>query len=205
MEDRRDLDPAPPARRPATAAAAPPEAGLSGPGTPRDPVRGDTESPPTRAAAAGHPGHDPALAPRHRPPPLGCKVDPRQERQARLPPEHQGPGPPAAPRKPRLGLPQDPRRAGRAGSASRGVDGIGDPEGGRIDPAPRRTGPTWSLFLRSQAEEIVACDFFTADLLDGTQAYVLAVIEHASRRIRILGVTLHPHRIVDPPSKPETC
>jgi len=192
MEDRRDLDPAPPARRPATAAAAPPEAGLSGPGTPRDPVRGDTESPPTRAAAAGHPGHDPALAPRHRPPPLGCKVDPRQERQARLPPEHQGPGPPAAPRKPRLGLPQDPRRAGRAGSASRGVDGIGDPEGGRIDPAPRRTGPTWSLFLRSQAEAILACDFFTADLLDGTQAYVLTVIEHASRRIRILGVTSHP-------------
>jgi putative transposase len=34
--------------------------------------------------------------------------------------------------------------------------------------------------------------FFTADLLDGTQAYVLAVIEHASRRIRILGVTPHP-------------
>jgi putative transposase len=61
-----------------------------------------------------------------------------------------------------------------------------------IDPAPRRTGPTWSLFLRSQAEAILACDFFTADLLDGTQAYVLAVIEHASRRIRILGVTLHP-------------
>jgi putative transposase len=31
-----------------------------------------------------------------------------------------------------------------------------------------------------------------ADLLDGTQAYLLAVIEHASRRIRILGVTLYP-------------
>ena len=61
-----------------------------------------------------------------------------------------------------------------------------------IDPAPRRVGPTWPLFLRSQAEAILACDFFTADLLDGTQAYVLAVIEHASRRIRILGVTLHP-------------
>ena len=61
-----------------------------------------------------------------------------------------------------------------------------------IDPAPRRTGPTWSLFLRSQAEAILACNFFTADLLDGTQAYVLAVIEHASRRVRILGVTLHP-------------
>jgi putative transposase len=61
-----------------------------------------------------------------------------------------------------------------------------------IDPAPRRTGPAWSLFLRSQAEAILACDFFTAELLDGTQPYVLAVIEHASRRIRILGVTLHP-------------
>ena len=61
-----------------------------------------------------------------------------------------------------------------------------------IDPAPRRTGPTWSQFLRSQAGAILACDLFTADLLDGTQAYVLAVIEHATRRIRILGVTQHP-------------
>ena len=61
-----------------------------------------------------------------------------------------------------------------------------------IDPAPRRNGIAWSLFLRSQAEAILACDFFTADLLDGAQAYVLAVIEHASRRIRILGVTLYP-------------
>ena len=61
-----------------------------------------------------------------------------------------------------------------------------------IDPAPRRTAPTWSQFLRSQADTILACDFFTADLLDGTHAYVLAVIEHSSRRIRILGVTLHP-------------
>ena len=61
-----------------------------------------------------------------------------------------------------------------------------------IDPAPRRTGPTWSQFLRSQAEAILACDFFAVDLLDGTQAHVLTVIGHATRRIRILGVTLHP-------------
>jgi hypothetical protein len=60
-----------------------------------------------------------------------------------------------------------------------------------IGPA-RQSGPNWSQFLRSQAEAILACDFFTADLLDGTQAHVLAVIEHATRRIRILGVTLHP-------------
>ena len=43
-----------------------------------------------------------------------------------------------------------------------------------------------------QAEAILACDFFSVDLLDGTRAHVLAVIEHASRRIRILGVTQHP-------------
>ena len=61
-----------------------------------------------------------------------------------------------------------------------------------IDPAPRRTGLTWPQFLRSQAEAILACDFFTVNLLDGTQAYVLAVIEHATRRIRILGLTVHP-------------
>ena len=61
-----------------------------------------------------------------------------------------------------------------------------------IPPAPRRTGPTWGQFLRAQADAIVATDFFTVDLLNGTTAYVLAVIEHASRRIRILGVTAHP-------------
>ena len=60
-----------------------------------------------------------------------------------------------------------------------------------IDPAPRRTGPSWSQFLRSQAEAILASDFFTAGLPGGTRAHVLAVIEHATRRIRILGVTLH--------------
>jgi putative transposase len=62
-----------------------------------------------------------------------------------------------------------------------------------IPPAPRRAGPTWSQFLRGQAEAILATDFFTVDLLDGTSAYVLAVIEHATRRIRILGVTDHPN------------
>jgi len=34
-----------------------------------------------------------------------------------------------------------------------------------IDPAPRRDGPGWAEFLRSQAQGILALDFFTADLL----------------------------------------
>ena len=61
-----------------------------------------------------------------------------------------------------------------------------------IDPPPRRAGPGWAQFLRSQAEAILALDLFTVDLLDGTKAYVLAAIEHATRRIRILGATAHP-------------
>jgi hypothetical protein len=40
----------------------------------------------------------------------------------------------------------------------------------------------------------LALDLFTAGLLDGTKACVLAAIEHATRRIRIriLGATAHP-------------
>jgi hypothetical protein len=61
-----------------------------------------------------------------------------------------------------------------------------------IDPAPDRTSSTWAQFLRSQAEALLACDFFETLTLSGTRTYVLAVIEHAHRRIRILGATAHP-------------
>ena len=61
-----------------------------------------------------------------------------------------------------------------------------------IGPAPRRDGPGWAEFLLSQAQGILALDFFTADLLNGTKVYVLAVIEHGTRRIRVLGATENP-------------
>ncbi len=61
-----------------------------------------------------------------------------------------------------------------------------------IDPAPRRDGPGWPEFLRSQAQGIPALGFFTADLLNGAKAHVLAVIEHGTRRVRVLGATEHP-------------
>jgi putative transposase len=69
---------------------------------------------------------------------------------------------------------------------------MGDPHQAGIDPAPRRTGPSWAQFLRSQAEAIIAADFFTVELLNGAQVYCLAVIEHATRRIHILGATANP-------------
>jgi hypothetical protein len=61
-----------------------------------------------------------------------------------------------------------------------------------IDPAPDPAATTWTDFLRSQAEALLAADFIETITLTGTRMYVLAVIEHASRRIRILGATAHP-------------
>jgi putative transposase len=61
-----------------------------------------------------------------------------------------------------------------------------------INPAPERASATWADFLRSQADVLLACDFFETVTLTGTRLYVLAVIEHASRRIRIPGATAHP-------------
>jgi len=63
-----------------------------------------------------------------------------------------------------------------------------------IDPAPQRNSQTWATFLRSQAEAILATDFLETVTLTGTRMYVLAVIEHATRRVRILGATAHPTR-----------
>lgn len=46
--------------------------------------------------------------------------------------------------------------------------------------------------MRSQADALLACDFFETVTLTGARIYVLAVIEHTHRRIRILGATPHP-------------
>ncbi|MEV0563690.1 hypothetical protein [Dactylosporangium sp. NPDC050588] len=61
-----------------------------------------------------------------------------------------------------------------------------------IDPAPQRSVTTWADFLRSQAETLLACDFIETVTRTGQRQYILAVIEHANRRIRILGTTAHP-------------
>ena len=61
-----------------------------------------------------------------------------------------------------------------------------------IDPAPDRNHTTRTAFLRSQAQAIVAIDFFETRTLTGARLTVLTAIEHATRRIRILGTTAHP-------------
>ena len=61
-----------------------------------------------------------------------------------------------------------------------------------VDPAPRRTGPTWQQFLTSQAHAMLACDFFTVDTVFLKRICVLFFLEIASRRVHVVGVTAHP-------------
>jgi putative transposase len=60
-----------------------------------------------------------------------------------------------------------------------------------IDPAPERACSTWADFLRSQADALLACDFLETVTLSGSRMFVFAVIEHRTRRIRVLGATAH--------------
>jgi len=61
-----------------------------------------------------------------------------------------------------------------------------------IDPAPRRSGPTWRQFMHAQAAGILAVDFFHVDTVLLKRLYVLVFIEHGTRRMHLCGVTANP-------------
>ncbi|MEU3737037.1 hypothetical protein AB0E78_08210 [Streptomyces sp. NPDC032198] len=71
-----------------------------------------------------------------------------------------------------------------------------------IDPAPDRAATTRANFLGSQADALMACDFIETVPLTGQRQYILAVIEHATRRVRILGTIAHP-TVAWVPSRPQ--
>jgi hypothetical protein len=62
----------------------------------------------------------------------------------------------------------------------------------RLGPAPRRAGPTWTEFLRAQAEGIISCDFFSVETAWLRTLYILVFIELGSRRIHVCPSTVHP-------------
>src|SRR6267143_6802309 len=61
-----------------------------------------------------------------------------------------------------------------------------------LGPAPRRGGPSWAEFLRSQAAGVLACDFFTVETVGLTRMYVLFFIELKRRLVWLGGVSPHP-------------
>jgi transposase InsO family protein len=61
-----------------------------------------------------------------------------------------------------------------------------------LDPAPRRSGPTWRQFLSAQAQAILAVDFAHVDTVFLRRLYILVVVEHGRRRVHIAGITAHP-------------
>ena len=61
-----------------------------------------------------------------------------------------------------------------------------------IDPAPRRTGPTWKQFLTAQARGIIAADFVHVDTVLLRRLYALIIIEQGTRRVHLAGITAHP-------------
>jgi putative transposase len=63
---------------------------------------------------------------------------------------------------------------------------------GGLDPAPRRSGPTWRQFLTAQAKAVLAVDFLHVDTVFLTRSYALIAVEHGSRRAHLAGVTAHP-------------
>jgi putative transposase len=61
-----------------------------------------------------------------------------------------------------------------------------------LGPAPRRSGPTWSEFLKAQARGVLALDFFTVETLFLRTLFVLFAIDIGTRRVQIAGVTMNP-------------
>jgi hypothetical protein len=56
-----------------------------------------------------------------------------------------------------------------------------------LDPAPRRSGPTWRQFLTGQAKAVVAVDFLHVDTVFLRWIYALIAVEHGSRRAHLIG------------------
>ena len=72
-----------------------------------------------------------------------------------------------------------------------------------LHPAPRPATTTWRAFVRQQAAEIIACDFFTVDTVWLRRLYVLFFLELDSRRVYLAGGHRQSQRRLDHPAGPQ--
>jgi transposase InsO family protein len=93
---------------------------------------------------------------------------------------------------PRWGYRRIPRQAGRTRPPGRRSTVWTILKAAGLDPAPRRSGPTWRQFLTAQAHAILAIDVAHVDTVLLRRLYVLVVIEHGRRRVHIAVITAHP-------------
>jgi putative transposase len=61
-----------------------------------------------------------------------------------------------------------------------------------LRPAPRRSGPSWTDFLRRQAASVLACGFFTVETIALRRYYLFFFTELGSRRAHLAGCTTTP-------------
>jgi len=61
----------------------------------------------------------------------------------------------------------------------------------RLGPAPRRSGPTWSQFLRAHGRAVLACDFLAVESVRLGVLYALVFLELGSRRMVFCNATAH--------------
>jgi putative transposase len=61
-----------------------------------------------------------------------------------------------------------------------------------LGPAGARNRLSWRVFIRSQAQSMIACDFFTVDTIGLRRIYVLFFIELSTRRVYLAGMAENP-------------
>jgi hypothetical protein len=130
-------------------------------------------APPTRCTALDPTAHTQHGTPTDRPRTQESDHPPRQ-------PESQ------------LGVPAYPRGLARLGHKLAASTFWKILRSAGIDPTRDRPGPSWSEFIHSQSKAVLATDFACVDTALLRRFHVLFVIEVATRRVHLAGITTTP-------------